>query len=135
MGSEEVWFMESTNVAAPVQRKQTDKDDQEGPNRCQILLYVNVGLIMVTMFWLLVSSSYYSYGNNSNLNFLRVLPLFLNAGSAVCFMVSMIGASLGFTRMLKRRLSTRLSVISMIIGLILLMNSILIYALRTSLYY
>jgi hypothetical protein len=81
-------------------------------------------LLIVGIFWMLVSSSfsYYSAG------VLGIIIIALNAAALISFVISIIASILGFSQTIRERLSTRLTIIPLTIGLILLANSIAIYA-------
>lgn len=123
--------MESGNNIGTVPKRQVERKEQEAPDRYHIIVVMNIAMLFFTVFWFIISSSYYYYGNDVNTNSLRAALLMLNAGSAVCFLLSLIGASLGFSRLIGRKLAVKLSAIPMILGFILLINSILIYAYLT----
>lgn len=95
-------------------------------SRMHWLTLIAIGLFAVGIFWMLIASPGYSYYYPGNL--LGIILLGLNATLLIAFIISMIASILGFSQILKEKLSTRLSVISLIIGLIVLANSIAIYA-------
>jgi len=119
--------MELGTSDLPIKVRSAVKKEQEGPDHLHILLFANIAMMIFTVFWLFLSGSYYSY-NNQNTASLKMVILLLNSASTTCFLISIIGSTLGVSRLLKRKYAVRLSAIPMILGLVLLINSILIYA-------
>jgi hypothetical protein len=85
---------------------------------------IATALLIVGIFWMMFSSSYYYY----SVGVLGIIIIALNAMAAIAFVISIIASILGFSQTIKEKLSTRLTIIPLMIGLILLANSIAIYA-------
>jgi heme/copper-type cytochrome/quinol oxidase subunit 4 len=85
---------------------------------------IATALLIVGIFWMMFSSSYYYY----SAGVLGIIIIALNATMLIAFVISIIASILGFSQTIKEKLSTRLTIIPLIIGLILLANSIAIYA-------
>ena len=85
---------------------------------------IATALLIVGIFWTLVSIPYYYY----SAGVLGILIVALNATASIAFVISIAASILGFSQTIKEKLSTRLTIIPLIIGLILLANSFAIYA-------